>query len=171
MRCERGGEGLLALHNNTGASETAEGRENAAEGRSRTSVADSGREGQRRILTPFLLALRFSSALRLFCCHCFPLSRSLYSSVSHPDSQLSLSVLFSLTYGYLTVGFSFRRVSSSSPTPLCLSSSHLYLYLPCTIRSPSVVLWCEDASVGRSLGPRSEDAGLWPWGGSWGLSG
>lgn len=32
-------------------------------------------------------------------------------------SQLSLSVLLSLTYGYLTVGFSFRRVSSSSSTP------------------------------------------------------
>lgn len=76
MRRERGGEGLSALHNNTGASETAEGRENAAEGRSRTSVANSGRKGQRRILAPFLLALRFSS-YRL--CVCFAVAASRFS--------------------------------------------------------------------------------------------
>lgn len=93
MRRERGGEGLLALHNNTGASETAEGRENAAEGRSRTSVADSGREGKRRILTPFLLALGLSS-YRL--CVCFAVAASRFPAAFIPPSHIptrnSLSV-------------------------------------------------------------------------------
>lgn len=85
MRRERGGEGLSKLHNNTGASETAVGRENAAEGRSRTSVADSGREGQRQILTSFLLALRFSS-YRL--CVCFAVVASRLPAAFIPPSHI-----------------------------------------------------------------------------------
>lgn len=54
-RATRGG--AFRLHNNIGASETVEGRENAAEGGSRASVADSGRQGKRRILTSFFCLL------------------------------------------------------------------------------------------------------------------
>lgn len=53
-------------------------------------------------------------------------SASLLSSVLHPDSRLSLSVLLYLTYGYLTESFSFRRVSSR-PT-LTLTPSLLSCY-------------------------------------------
>lgn len=123
MRREQGGEGLLALHNNTGASETAEGRENAAEGRSRTSVADSGREGQRRSLTPFLLALRFSS-YRL--CVCFAVAASRF-----------LQPLF------LRLTFQLATLSVRPPLPHLWLPDCWLLFPPCLLllsHSPSVSL-------------------------------
>lgn len=189
--------GAFRLHNNIGASETVEGRENAAEGGSRPSAAESGRQGLRRILTSFFwlfaapFCLYYHSApicFQALCPSVFSASDSvspcsLYSSVLHPDLLLSLSVLFFLTYGYLTVSFSFCHLSYSltlplsflppsfSPIPQFQPPFYFDLSFPCTCTS-SVFFWCEDASTGGALGPRSQDARLrsWRWGRSRGLS-
>ena len=85
LRAGRGG--ASSLHNNIGASETVEGRENAAEAGSRPSVADSGREGKRRFLTSFfwILPAPFCFAFFFFHSAAIPLC-------------LALRSLFSLSY-------------------------------------------------------------------------
>lgn len=132
---ERGGGGF---QNNTGVSETVERRENAAGGSELQCPALGERERDRFLLIfsefsllflflPFIsLCTHFSFVILL---HIPALSCCLYFSVLHPDLRLSLSVLLYPTYGYLTVRFSFCRVSSS-PT-----ATHLPLLSPILLGS------------------------------------
>lgn len=115
--------GAFMLHNNIGASETVEGSENAAEGGSRPSLADSGREGKKQIVNSFFSGfslLPFSAFnLQFLSLHIFfsvlPATNSvfpcsLYSYALHPGLRLSLSFPLYLTYGYLKVSFSYHCV-------------------------------------------------------------
>lgn len=99
------------LHNNIGASETVEGRENAADGGSRPSLADSGREGKKRILTSFFLASPCFPYQHLFWhfYHCIHFSLSfLLLILSFPAVFIPLSYI--LTCDYLCLS------PSTSPT-------------------------------------------------------
>lgn len=124
-----GERGCGGFHNNTGMSETVEGRENAAGGSELQSPAPGDRERDRFLLifsefSSLLLFLPFISFCTHFSfvilLHILALSCCLYFSVLHPDLRLSLSVLLYPTYGYLTVSFSFCCVSSY-PTAILLS--------------------------------------------------
>lgn len=174
LRAGRGGASIL--HNNIGASETVEGRENAAEAGSRPSVADSGREGKRRILTSFFwifpapFCFPFFFTLQPFLSvspcglyfHC-PTSRltsiSVYPALTHlwlPDSELlPLPSLFSFpALSFTSITFSLFPPSVWIPSLLLISPFlHLPVIHPFSVR-------CENASAGRALGPGSQDAGL-----------
>lgn len=148
--------GAFRLHNNTGASQTVERRENAAEGGSRPS-AERGieRDGFSLLFFPAFLLLLLLPALLFFslCTHFLSISLSLFlPSVFCPTFSLVIYLLFFLTYGDLT------SLSLSPPSLFTFLSSHLS------------VSRCEDAGAGGALGPRSQDARLHSRGGSRGLS-
>lgn len=146
----REGEGgAFRLHNKVGASEIEEGRENAAEGRTRLSVALGQRDTQRFSSLVFWL---FTAPHFLFLfCHSSPLCSHSFCSTDFPFTDtvspcslcytvLHLDNSFILTHGYLTVSFSFCLPSSSALSlllPLSLSTPPYFL----TLSSVSASAW------------------------------
>lgn len=147
----REGEGgAFRLHNKVGASEIEEGRENAAEGRTRLSVALGQRDTQRFSSLVFWL---FTAPHFLFLfCHSSPLCSHSFCSTDFPFTDtvspcslcytvLHLDNSFILTHGYLTVSFSFC-LPSSSPLFLC---QHHHIFSPSPLFQPLFefdIFWC-----------------------------
>lgn len=181
--CRTGRGGAFTLHNNIGASETVEGRENAAEGGSSPERPTPGEieTDSHFLFLPFpcFLSLRL---LQVFFITLHPftlnlsvplsillywlcLSCSLYSSVLHPD-------LLFLTYGT----WQWASPSAASPplplsfsppsfflSPSLISTAPLYLIFPFLAPVHLFFFWRGDASAGGALEPRSQDAGLRSW--------
>lgn len=184
----REGEGgAFRLHNKVGASEIEEGRENAAEGRTRLSVALGQRDTQRFSSLVFWL---FTAPHFLFLfCHSSPLCSHSFCSTDFPFTDtvspcslcytvLHLDNSFILTHGYLTVSFSFCLPSSSpsffvnttifSHPLLCFSLCLSLIFFGAPVIHPSIPAWYQNACPRGTLGPRSQDAGHRSW--CWGLS-
>lgn len=176
-RAGRGG--ASSLHNNIGASETVEGRENAAEAGSRPSVADSGKEGKRRILTSsfwillasFCFAFFFTLQPFLFVSPCgqyfhCPTSRlasiPVYPPLPHlwlPDSELlPLPSLFSFPALFFTsITFSLFPPSVSIPSLLLIPPFRA------PARHPSVFCSVRKCQCWRGFGARISGCGTLVW--------
>lgn len=143
MSRERRGEGLWRLGNNIGASETVEGRENAAEGGSGASGADCGREREKETDSHFVSpASPCSPSLRRICFAFFFITLDTFPSV-RPASDSLFPRCPTSRLATLSVRPPFPNLWLPDSELLLLPSlllSHSLLFPPFVLSLPSVSL-------------------------------